>query len=400
MRSKHLASTRNLRRNIMSVAVLAAPSQLLTMGLLLSSIIYQKRLTRSTITFALLVGCALIASINSTRILEADLYNYSLRSQAIEGLNFFDALEYSKEYVYYIGNWAFLNLFGLDFRDFFFVVSFFIYFFSIKAIENYYATRASVIPLLHFLACGLLFITSPVLFEQSSQLVRQYLAMSLALYGVSRRLSGRTGFFWVGAAIFTHVSAVMFLLAWVPVIISADRSIILRATVQIALLTFVIGSLLLVVSTIGATIGIGIVAYGVARLTQETFHQLLPLGPAGNIVVWIHLILSLFLTSRSGRVADDGRMLAFALLLVSLDLVVIVSGAYNISEISVRFAQFSFFSLPFLFVLLYQVANRMLSFCFALVFLQMTGFILRDLRWQYDFTLENLLLPAYLELLI
>ena len=125
-----------------------------------------------------------------------------------------------------------------------------------KAIENFSSMQQKTIPLHYTLTCGLLFLTSPVLFEQSSHLVRQYFAMSLMLFSFSRMLSGRSSLIWIGLALFTHVSSAIFLLAWVPMINKTRNNLFLQSIFHIIILSLLILSIPQIVSILSSLTGL------------------------------------------------------------------------------------------------------------------------------------------------
>jgi len=400
MRRGYVLTNESLKRNAIVAFVLAIPSQAISICLSLGLIIVQRKLTRSSLGLLLLLGCAFIASVNSTRVIEADLYNYSQRSLDLAELNALQAIEYSVEIVYHFSNWVLVRLLGLDFLDFFLLVNFITYFLAVKAIENCPSPQQKTISLLYRLACGMLLLTSPVLFEQSSQLVRQYLAMGLGVFGMSRMLSGRRGWLWIGLALFTHVSSAVYMLAWVPVISQKCNNLFYRLVVQIIFISIIIISTPLIISMLSEVTGIGYFTYGQARLGQEVFHQLNPLGFSGKAVVWIHLVLALLVAFKSGKSIEMDKFTSVALAFIVIDLAIIISDIFNLHEISVRMAQFAYFTLPLLFLMSYHVSRWMGYLCGLLVLFQVLGFGLRGLHWKYTFGLENMILPAYLEFFI
>lgn len=391
---------KSLKKNAIAAFVLAIPSQIISICVPLALIIGQQKITRFSLGLLLMVGCAFIASVNSTRVLDADLYNYSQRSLDLLELNGIQALEYSPEFVYYFLNWFAVRVLGLDFLDFFLLINFLTYLLSVKAIEYLSSMQQKTIPLHYTLTCGLLFLTSPVLFEQSSHLVRQYFAMSLMLFSFSRMLSGRNSLIWVGLALFTHVSSAIFLLAWVPMIKTTRNNLFLQSIFHIIILSLLILSIPQVVSILSSLTGLGYFAYGDARFGEGLFAELNPLGFAGKFVIWIHLFLSISLVLKGKSSLSQNKITSVAIAFLLIDSAILISDTLNFHEISVRFAQFVYFTLPILFLMSHHVSPWITYLCATLVFFQVSSFLLRGSNWEYSFDVLNMFLPAYMEFFI
>ena len=328
MLRKNVINNKSLKRNAVAAFVLAIPSQAFSICAPLGFIILQRKLTRFSLGLLLLVGCAFIASVNSTRVLESDLLNYSQRSLNLTQLNGLQALEYSAEFVYYFFNWVFVGFLDLDFLDFFLLLNFITYFLSVKAIENCPSAQQKTIPLHYRLACCLLFFTSPILFEQSSHLVRQYFAIGLVVFGMSRLLNGRRGWLWLMLAVFTHVSSAVYLLAWMPLILKNNNTLFRQLFVQTSFFSIFIISAPIIISILSDATGLKYFSYGQARLGQEFFHILNPLGFAGRVVVYIHLFLALSVVFKGVNSTKGDKFTSVALAFISIDLVVIISDIF------------------------------------------------------------------------
>lgn len=347
-----------------------------------------------------------VASYNSTKISESDLYFYERASEALSNASFGQLLLlYGHEPGYYFFNWVYVHVFGFDWTSWVFVFSFFLYFLWLSGLRILHSAldldQASKLAILVWAAFF------PLVFVQSGHLVRQYIATSISLFAMATFLMNGRGWLYFSVAPLFHATAIVFLV--VPI-----SSWLSQRSRRAAILFTVIGPLLLLLGgrELGQNValleGLGlpsVVTYGIGRLSQEQFYEL---NDVSSIVVVSSLIslglaffgLALGLPksiSPSRRVSS--RFAAFVAFNMVLAASVLVLDRIELPEPSTRLFQFVILQFPFMLSLYLQVFPRLRIFAIAMGVLMPFAFFLYPTTWTYGDPIEILFLPYYVYLL-
>jgi len=128
--------------------------------------------------------CSLFGIINSTKLIESDLLLYEYDFNRSEGLNLFEYLILvKKDFLYYLLNFVFSNHISNSFKLFLFFVTFISYVIYFLTLLNFSFDSSKVMVEKYTLILIGMFM--PLLFSLSGHLIRQFLAISIALMALS-----------------------------------------------------------------------------------------------------------------------------------------------------------------------------------------------------------------------
>jgi len=302
---------------------------------------------------ALILAVSLfMASYNATKLPESDLRTYMLYSELVSQRNFAEALEFSSEPVYYLGNWFFVGVLGFEFSSWIFLTTFTIFYLILGGIKRILEVAgvhggliASAIVLTAFF---------PLMFAQSGHLVRQYLAIAIGMLAMARYIGGERCAPYLILAAMTHVTAAIFML--VPIVaFVAPRfgrfSWIL--TYGLPVVAVGVARFLSEFSSNLRAIGVpDFFVYGLSRLGQQRFHALSDFSLAGYLFVAVSIGISIMFVQQ--RIAyklweassASARMHTFVSIQLMLSLTVLALSIFGLSELAVRFSQFLFVMCP------------------------------------------------------
>lgn len=329
------------------IFVLLSPSNILGIFIALISWATLRR-KEAAYAPAILASALILASANSTKELDGDLYNYYRISELLRELDLVSSMVlFGQEPAYYLWNWVHVSLLGLSWQSWIFSFS------AIFYITYLSAVRRSVeeLNLGHLTGLCLILLAAffPLVFVQTAHLVRQYLAGAIVTIGVVNVLFGRRAVAFFLLAPLFHMSAAVFLI--IPLMLALNlRSKAAIFFCGLSLPTFaLLGLRLLSQSGIVANTPLPL-QYGLMRLSQNEFHEI-------SYTFGIALMFSTFMLLISLSVAfrrDDGRFaphrqsrvtLVFTIL-AALSLATIFFSIVGISEIAIRFMQFLFLLMP------------------------------------------------------
>lgn len=305
---------------------------------------------RSRTLFPLLLSASLIlASANSTKLLDGDLRNYFITSQQIGQMDLQTALlQYSMEPGYYLSNWLFVSLLGFNWQSWVFAFSlvfYLIYLTSVERVCRQFDLKKSA-------AIGLILLAAffPLVFAQSAHLVRQYIAGAIAVLGCANYLCGRRALLLFLVAPLFHVSAAFFVL--LPLFDSLKSRYRTMTIVSILMgVPIVAAAAIALARSPFASLMPDVIRYGLSRIGQEKFYELDASSVWALLFTVVTLLLCLVVLLKQNVKyggAQQRQIDIFTCILISLASSVLVFLAFDLSELAVRFVQFLFLSFPVL----------------------------------------------------
>lgn len=336
---------------ILYPAILLMPSNALALAIAFWSSALSKK--GSTFHTAIILAVSLfLASYNATKFPESDLYNYLRYSNILAESTFLEAIQFSSEPIYYLGNWVFVGIFGLSFNSWIFFVSFIIFFLSLTGIKQILETGAVHGPLIA--SAIVLTAFSPLMFAQSGHLVRQYLAIGLGIFAIARYIAKERWAALLILAAMTHVTAaVLFLIPIVGALAPRFGKFSWVLTYGLPLSSVGIARLMAVyAATLQAVGGPTFIIYGLRRLGQDEFHTLSDFSLAGYLFVFASISISGLLILKDvarkamGQRSSWVRLHLFFSFHFMLSLSVLTLALLGITELAIRFSQFLFVITP------------------------------------------------------
>lgn len=243
----------------------------------------------------------------------------------------------------------------------------------------------------------------PLVFVQSSHLVRQYIANGIALFGMVRFLTDGRGWFLFCLAPLFHVVAAIFLVvpfsAWLGQ--RSRRKAIIFSVVSPLLL--ILGGRLIgqSLATLEALNVPRVLTYGISRLSQEQFHELDEVGATALIFSLISLLASLSALAchRSRPISSDplvsSRLAAFVTfnaVLAGSTMLLAISG---LTEPATRLFQIVLLQFPFLFAVLAASSHAARLAAIGVGSIMPLAFFVYPSAWEYGDPGEILLLAYY-----
>lgn len=271
---------------------------------------------RSNYYSLLIIFVALLSVFNANRIIDGDLTKYLQYYRELEGITLTNFLIlFGSEPVFYALSWIVGTITGFSNYLFIYTTSFLGFFLlaissfrllSLKVKYQYFAAAV----------CACTICIFPLIFSNSLQLIRQFIAMGLFLYGLSH--TDRSRYFWWVMAYFTHVSSIIL--------------IVFSLTNKRFRLLQMIASVLIIVATISGSFfkdsllssSSSQILYIFSRVGQENFHDMEGLNMFQIYYLYLFLIFSAFLYSFTRL--DDEQIFTrtLAQILLSLGLVIVL----------------------------------------------------------------------------
>ncbi len=345
-----------------------------------------------------------LSSLNTTKDLESDFYSYFLISNQINGLNILEFFEiYSREPVYYLANWFFVNKLNFDWDNWVFFFTFIFYFVWLNAIDR--LMRLQGVEIYTKLAIILFFGFSPLIFSQSAHLVRQYLSGAIAFWGMTTFLKTGRGWLYFVLASLIHVSSVIYLIiplsknffggvqrghfAFLFVVFPYIIFEIIQAPIIYNFLLSYTGGLF------------DTIAYGVKRLTQEEFFDNEKLSLIPLTVSFIIFALSIFgmIVSPKDKLTDsvveNSRRFIVLVFNAALSLAILLFSFMELTEPALRAFQYLLIQLPFLILLQLRIFQELRLIFFVIALLVPILFFIIPTEWSYDYFGRVLIYPYY-----
>lgn len=368
--------------------LLAAPSTIIGLLSGLLAVI----LTRSKIPFSLVILLVFgLASINSTKQLSGDLETYHQYSEVLASLTFLEALAFSVEPGFYLLNWIVVGAFGLGFEAWVFVFTCVYYLFMVFGLLEYQKQN-------RLLASGFFGIVSiclfsPIVFEQTAHLARQYFAGAIAIYGLVKFVKHGRMNIYLFLAPLCHATAAVFISYALLVKLLPNKPIL--TMISAVSIPPIMIRILLEIAEFLNLLGLPkLLAYGISRITQSEYHQLNQLGLGALLFTTFFLILSFLyfsmrvkmpiLNTKAQVQSEKGHTHALAGITAFICFFVLLLNILELYELAIRLCQYIFMLAPFLLMAVIKnsvSSQKVIGFIGVVTAI---GFCLYDYVWVYD----------------
>ena len=282
--------------------------------------------------------------INSLKVLEGDLINYSNFFNTVPEFNLLAyTLVTGKEIVFNLFNYIIYYLTVGNFSIYVIIFTLISYFLlSISILRMHKALKWSNNSLLLSIGVAFLF---PTLFSLSAHLVRQFLAASLiCVFLVEYIFYHKKKYLMTLAAVLIHTSSIFFIIGFIPFF---KRTISLLNILKILLFLGLPLSIIFYFSNALISLfgSIPFLSYLINRaVVTDQYVQFNNLGIANFVILFFNVLIT-YIAAFSTKTST--KISLFPLFFINFFLMIFIIINFNNTEIALRFSFYAYFLIPF-----------------------------------------------------